>query len=134
MQLYRDTFIRPRFFLLLLAIAGSFVLAHLFPVLLPVSQAALGLVLAFTGLDMYLLWSKNTTVEMRREVAEKLSNGDDNPVEIFIHNQSRLNLDIEVRDEAPKQFQLRKLIFHLTLTPDARQTLSYILHPLERGA
>lgn len=66
-------------------------------------------------------------------MAEKLSNGDENKVLIKIENHYPYKVDLTVIEEAPFQFQERKLQFNFDLKSNEEKTLQYFLKPLERG-
>jgi uncharacterized protein (DUF58 family) len=64
---------------------------------------------------------------------EKLSNGDENKVAIYITNNHFFKLYIEVIDELPPQFQIRDFSVKMMLKPKEEQIVHYILKPKERG-
>lgn len=82
------------------------------------------ILLFFTGRKLVLL---------RRELPEKLSNGDENKVLIYITNNHLFNLHVEIIDEIPYQFQIRDFAVRVVLKPQEEQTIHYILTPRKRG-
>lgn len=126
-------YLNTRLFLLLGGIIATFVTAFMVPALLPVAKLGLLLVLAFLGLDIWLLFQRAEGIEGIREVPEKLSNGDQNTLRLLIANRYRFQVKLQIIDEVPIQFQLRNLLFRLSLKSKEKQTLSYLLRPVTRG-
>lgn len=84
--------------------------------------------------DAILLFSTNRQlVLLRRILPEKLSNGDETKVTIFITNNHYFRLKAEVIDEIPIQFQIRDFTVRLNLKPREEKIIDYILIPKERG-
>ena len=68
-----------------------------------------------------------------RTLDPRLSLGDDNPVAIRIINNSSRNLDLELVDELPVQFQERDFGESFQLAKHSDRQVRYTLHPSERG-
>ena len=94
------------------------------------------LVLGFavvTIMDYLLLFGKKTPITAKRTMAERFSNGDDNDVRIDIENRYTYNIQLEVIDEIPHQFQRRDVLFKLALKPEEQKQIVYQLRPTKRG-
>jgi uncharacterized protein (DUF58 family) len=130
---YKSFYFAQRFFVLGLALIFLFVVAFVFSVLLPIAK------LLFTGLalvvfaDLILLYLKPQGIFARRYVADRLSNGDVNPVSIHLENFYFFNVSLEIIDEIPIQFQKRDLLFRVSLAAHQTQVLHYELRPTKRG-
>ncbi len=84
-------------------------------------------------MDLILLYRSNKAVFLRREVPERLSNGDENELKIYIENFYDFSVEIGIIDEIPFQFQKRDLWFKTTLLPREQKVISYFLRPTKRG-
>lgn len=84
-------------------------------------------------LDLVLLFRNSRTVFLRRDLPERLSNGDENPIRIYVENFYAFPVRIGVIDEIPAQFQKRDVWFESWLRPGAHTTINYVLRPVKRG-
>lgn len=98
-----------------------------------VGKVALCLWVLTLALDIVLLYAGNGRLEGVRCCADRLSNGDDNPVRLEVTNTYRLPLHVTAVDEVPVEFQRRDLSFSLMLASGGRETLAYTLRPVKRG-
>jgi uncharacterized protein (DUF58 family) len=85
------------------------------------------------GADFVLLWSRRRGIHARRNMMDKLSNGDMNAIDITIENKFPFPVLIKVIDELPVQFQARDLAFRVFLLPFAAKKLTYKVRPVKRG-
>ncbi len=135
---FRSLFVAIRLWFILIAFVLSFVAAYAFPVLFPLVQVAFVVFLVLIGLDGWLLFrSKNLPAGpaffARRDVPDRLSNGDENPLTIYLENRYSFRTDVEVIDEIPFQFQRRDVLFRARLNPRETQAIRYDLRPTRRG-
>lgn len=110
-----------------------FILSYFFPWLLSVSYLVLiGLsVLLLT--DILILYSHRNGIMARREMMDKLSNGDLNDIRVHIDNRYTFPVHLLVIDELPEQFQSRNLSFSLLMGIGAKKILQYSVRPVKRG-
>ena len=66
-------------------------------------------------------------------MAERFSNGDENPVKIRIESNYAFRIDVEVIDEIPFVFQRRDVCFKARIGSMGDTTIIYRLTPTERG-
>ncbi len=111
----------------------QFCLAFIFPVLYNVTWYVLLALLSFFVIDVLLLFSFKTGIEAHRVTPEKLSNGDENPIQVFIQNNYGFQIFTKVIDEIPFQFQVRNFEMKKSLKPADKVELNYKLRPTERG-
>lgn len=83
--------------------------------------------------DYLLLFTKSKGIFAVRTMAERLSNGDDNPIRIDVENFYPYAVQLEIIDEVPHQFQKRDVLFKLAVAAGDRKILRYILRPVKRG-
>lgn len=125
-------YLAPAFFwclgALALLAAVSYWVAPLFVLVPPLAMLLGGALLA----DIVLLWTRGA-LRASRDVAERLSNGDPNPVVLKVASGYPFAVPVMVIDEAPEQFQLRDLRFEARLAPGGRAAFEYTLRPTERG-
>lgn len=133
MEVIKNFFPHNRLFVLAGAVAALFVLAYSFPVILWPARFLFFTLLAFVLADMLILFRFKNGVEAGRYVAERLSNGDENPVSVTIQNNYPFKISSLVMDEVPPQFQLRDLEFHVILEAGVRKKITYTLRPVRRG-
>lgn len=69
----------------------------------------------------------------RRHAPERLSNGDDNEIGIYVENFYPFNISVGIIDEIPHQFQKRDVWFKTGLISRQHKLLNYQLRPTRRG-
>lgn len=126
-----DVFLPARPLYVLAGLAAVSVAAYWVPLLLLGVQLATGVLAALALADGLLLWRGR--VEATRTVAEKLSLGDANPVEITVSNHYPFTARVTVLDEAPVAFQKRDAGTRLVLAPGTSETTGYTVRPTARG-
>ncbi len=132
-RFYKNWFFTPRFFLggfiLFVGFVLSFFIPWLFPAVLFTSLIFLFLVLA----EAFILFRISDPFSVRRVLAPKLSNGDENPVELYISSFLSYRSFVQVLDEVPVQFQRRDVYFSLTQDAGETKIIRYSLRPVKRG-
>lgn len=81
---------------------------------------------------MILFLAKNG-IESTRIAPEKLSNGDENAINISIKNYYTFPVSVKVVDEIPFQFQVRNFEIKTTVKASSETEINYYLRPTERG-
>ena len=133
MKLFRSLYFRTRFFQLLAAVVGVYIFGYVYPFLTVVGHVLTAILSAITILDIVILYGPGDGVSAERVCADRFSNGDENPVDIFIENRYTRNIDIELIDEVPYQFQERNMRYTSSLDPGERRRMTYKLRPVKRG-
>jgi len=111
-----------------------FVTGQFFDPLFLVAKILLLLFVLLLIFDAVLLFlTRRELVLVRRTLPEKLSNGDENKVAIYITNNHFYKLWVEIIDEIPVQFQIRNFAVRMVLKPREEQIINYVLTPKERG-
>lgn len=70
---------------------------------------------------------------VKRHISDRLSNGDDNKVELQVTNNKPAIVNVEIIDELPVQFQKRDWKLTHRLKPGEQKNIIYNLRPVERG-
>jgi len=82
--------------------------------------------------DIITLYTK-PGVKARRQVPEKLSNSDHNPIGVSIINGFPFRIKVEVIDELPIQFQKRDFLQQVNIHAGQKAQLEYRVRPVQRG-
>lgn len=115
------------------AIALLFVLSFFFAWIYPVAWIVAALFLLLCCIDILLLFGQKKGVVAQRILADKLSNGDENFVQLQLENKYKFDIRLNVIDEIPFQFQKRDFSIQIDLKPQAVVEKLYSLRPTERG-
>ncbi|NML67756.1 DUF58 domain-containing protein [Hymenobacter sp. RP-2-7] len=128
-------FLTNRFFYAIGALATGFILAFFLPWLLGPVRVLLGAAALLTLLDAALLYAPGRVAPLfgRRVLGDKLSNGDENDIKLYLENRYRFGAHLEVIDEIPHQFQRRDVLFRVAVAPGETQVITYQLRPTKRG-
>ncbi|GAA4302345.1 DUF58 domain-containing protein [Compostibacter hankyongensis] len=94
----------------------------------------LGLFFLLTAMDYLLLFGRGGSIFARRIAPERLSNGDENDILIYVKSRYRFRVRLTVIDEVPFQFRKRDTEFTLSVLPGREQHIRYGLRPVRRGA
>lgn len=131
---YTDLFLGKRLFAGIGLCAGLFLFSFFLPWLGDLPYLIFWLLIALVMMDAWLLYRPVKTVFGRRDLPERLSNGDENELNIYLENFYPFGIHIGLIDEIPFQFQKRDLWFKTYLKPAAQKTITYTLRPTKRGA
>ena len=138
MPFLKPLFVATRLWFILIGMVCLFVAAYAFPILFPLVRVTFVVVVILIGLDGWLLFGirtkrKESAFFARRDVPDRLSNGDQNLLTIYLENRYPFQTQVTVIDEIPFQFQRRDIRFQARLTPRENQSIRYELRPTRRG-
>jgi len=133
MIFFRSIYLKPRLFLILGVLAVLFSLSGSSSILFLIAQTVLLALLVIFMIDVTLLFQRKNGLIGMRLTPERLSNGDENEIKIFIENKYPFDIYLKIVDEIPFQFQKRDLKFLTSLLPGEAKQLKYSLRPVERG-
>ncbi len=127
-----DLFLSNRFYsgiicCIILFIADFFLPLGSLPVIILQSY----LLLCF--IDYYFLFLMGSKATAKRIVSERLSNGDDNNIQIIVTSGFRFSVVVEIIDELPEQFQIRDFSKKISLKSNQQKKINYTVKPVERG-
>lgn len=114
-------------------IVATFVLSFFFPVFYNLAWYFLLITVSFLVLDIIILFAAKTGIESTRIVAEKLSNGDENPISVSIRNYYTFAVYAKIIDEIPFQFQVRNFEISRKIKASSQDDIQYFIRPVERG-
>jgi uncharacterized protein (DUF58 family) len=132
-RFYKNLFLCSRLFIGLGCAAVLFLLTFFFTWLGIVPVVFFWLVIVLLLVDILLLYRLPKGVFAKRISPERLSNGDENEISIYIESFYQFAVDIEIIDEIPHQFQKRDVLFETALTSRQHKLLNYLLRPTKRG-
>lgn len=129
---YKDLFLGKRLFAGLGFCISLFLFAFFLPWLGDLPYICFWALLLLVFIDLALLFS-GKGVFLRRDLPERLSNGDDNELHIYVESFFTFPIAIGIIDEIPFQFQKRDLWFTSRLKAGEQKTITYALRPVKRG-
>ncbi|NKI31877.1 DUF58 domain-containing protein [Muricauda sp. DJ-13] len=133
-KVFKNVFLQKRFFIVLTCILIGFLVAFIFQNLLGVFQILFYVFVLLIVADILLLFVSKGRIEGKRELPDKLSNGDENPIPINISNTYLFTATIKIIDELPFQFQKRDFGLESNLKSGAAKFYNYHIRPTERGS
>ena len=131
-QFFKHTYLTFRFFLIAMAFVALFIMSYIYPGLLSIVTALFFVAIGLVFIDVILLF-KQKGITASRLLPEKLSNGDDNPIELTLQNNYNFTTDLLLIDEMPFQYQKRDFEINTQLSKQDQKKITYTLRPLERG-
>jgi len=130
---YIDLFLNKRLFIGLGLCVTLFVFSFFLSFLGDLPYFVFGALILLVLIDLLLLYRNNRGVFLRRDLPERLSNGDDNEIKIYLENFYPFEVKIGIIDEIPFQFQKRDLWFSAMLASRTQKNITYLLRPNKRG-
>lgn len=91
----------------------------------------IGIILAF--IDTLFLFKAGNEVKIDRFLPEQLMNGEDNELTATLTSTFPYDIKVSVIDELPQELQVRNFKLSVTLSPNKSETISYRVHPRQRG-
>lgn len=131
---FKSVYFANRIYFVMSAEIVLLILGFFFPFLYDIATLALLLILALLLADILILYRNKKGFFARRNMLDKLSNGDINDITLHLENHYLFKAKVTVIDELPVQFQLRDLNFKLKFEPGEKKILTYALRPVKRGA
>ena len=116
-----------------MGIIALFLLAFFFPMFYNATWYLLYILITFTIIDTLLLFASGKTVVGNRHTPEKLSNGDENEIIVYLHNKYTFPIWTKIIDEIPFQFQKRDFEIKRKIVNQGKDSFKYLLRPTERG-
>jgi uncharacterized protein (DUF58 family) len=130
---FGDLFITARFYGALLACIILFFISFYINPLAPLARILFFAFIIFCLADYIVLFFPKKSPFAKRISAERLSNGDENRIELIIKNEFSFPVNINIIDELPVQFQARKWKRFLHIKGKQQKKIQYQLRPLQRG-
>jgi len=131
--LFKHTYLKKRFFVLFVAIVLGFLASYIFIDLLGVMRLLFYGFILMLFADFLLIYASKGNINGRRVVPDKLSNGDENPIQITVVNSYLFATHLTLLDEIPHQFQKRDFKIETVVKSGNQKSFTYQLRPTERG-
>lgn len=110
-----------------------FAVGLLSDIILYFGQFLLFLLIIAVILESILLYSKSKLIDCKRNLPNRLSNGDKNFVYLTIKNHTLMNLKVNIFEDLPHWFQLRNWSLNETLAREETKIIEYDVRPTQRG-
>ncbi len=117
----------------MLTVIALFVWAFIYPFLYSAIWYLFLMIMAFLALDILILFFTKSGIEASRVAPEKLSNGDENAINLSIRNYYTFPVIAKIIDEIPFQFQERNFEILKNIKASSETEINYFLRPTERG-
>lgn len=132
-KVFWDVYLPTRFFILLGLCIVLFILSYFFPALFVFAKTCIAVFSILVVLDYIFLFAAGSPPTAKRLMADRMSNGDENKVELQVVNKMPGTVKMEIIDELPVQFQKRDWKLKHTLKAREKKSIIYTLRPVERG-
>lgn len=119
--------------MILTALIVGFVVSYMVPNLYGALKVLFFVLVLLLIVDIILLFASKGKVQGYRILTDKLSNGDENPIQLQLMNGYLFPVKVKVIDEIPFQFQKRDFLLETKLPSGGKKMFHYQLRPTERG-
>jgi len=126
-------YLTRRFYLWAGFCAVLFVVSFLLPVLFPYTKILFFVFIVLVVVDYLFLFAFSKSPTANRLMADRLSNGDENKIEMQVKNNMPFTVRMEIIDELPVQFQKRDWLLFYRFKAREQKNITYRLRPVERG-
>ena len=133
MKVVRNLYFNNRVFALAISLVALFIITFVLGGGYFVPKILFFVFVAALLTDIILLFRAKRGLAGKRVLADKLSNGDENEISIYLESIYTFKTNLRVFDEIPHQFQRRDLAFKLTLNVGENKIIKYHLRPVKRG-
>lgn len=133
MNSLKSFYLTSRTFIVLGVCIGLFCLGLILQFSFILGQMLLFLLFLAVLVETILLYSKSELLNFKRILPNRLSNGDDNSVQLLIRNNSNLPLKLTIYEDLPDLLQLRTWRISTELKSQGYQSTEYTVRPTQRG-
>jgi uncharacterized protein (DUF58 family) len=110
-----------------------FIVSFFYKPLLQIPKTLLAVTVVLIVIDYLFLFVVSKSPFAKRLMADRLSNGDENKIELQVINRMPFTVTMEIIDELPVQFQKRDWKLHYKFIANEQKNIIYKLRPVERG-
>lgn len=129
----RSLYLNNRFFQVIGVIVACFIICFILGDFIVIPKVLFAIFLGVTLTDLILLFRIKRGLHGHRFAPDRLSNGDENEIRIYLQNFYPFAASLRIIDEIPHQFQRRDISFYITLPQGESKTIRYALRPVKRG-
>ncbi len=128
-----NLYLTLRFYLAVGFCIVLFIVSFFYKPLAQIPKILIAVTAALVLIDYLFLFILGKMPSAKRLIADRLSNGDENKVELQVVNNMRFTVGIEIIDELPVQFQKRDWKITHRFTAGEQKNIIYTLRPVHRG-
>jgi uncharacterized protein (DUF58 family) len=128
-----NLFLTTRFYLAIGLCILLFIVSFFYKPLLQIPKTLLAVTTALIIIDYLFLFVISKSPAAKRLMADRLSNGDENKIELQVINRMPFTVTMEIIDELPVQFQKRDWKLQYKFAANEQKNIIYNLRPVERG-
>ena len=128
-----DLFITTRLFLVVGICIVLFIISFFYAPFFIIPQIAWYVTLALLVIDYFFLFIMGKAPQVKRLMADRLSNSDENKITLQVINTMPFELYMEIIDELPVQFQKRDFVLYPHFKARQQRNIVYKVRPAERG-
>ena len=129
----KEFFVRKRLFYCLTVLGILYLLSFWYNPLFGITNLLLLALVLLFFIDALVLFRASKRITAQRALPEKFSNSDANELTVHIHNKYPFQINADIIDEIPVQFQKRDFSKEITIPARESASFSYFLRPTERG-
>ena len=110
-----------------------YIVSFFYEPLLPVPKIMLWVSVLLSVIDYFFLFVTGKIPTAKRITADRLSNGDENKIELQVRNRMAFSVVMEIIDELPVQLQKRDWMLVHRFKAGEQKHIIYSIRPVERG-
>lgn len=129
----KGLYFRDRFFIAAGLLIALFLFAIPFPAIFPIARLLFILLIILCLADAWALFRLKKPLFARRLLPERLSNGNNNDIPVYIENRYPFSVRADLIDELPFQFQKRDFHYRTWLRSAETKEFTYQVRPVKRG-
>ena len=129
----KSLYFNDRFYWIGGGVVLVFIISFFYPQILGVAKIILLCFGLITFIDFGFIFLFRGKPTATRDIAERLSNGDKNPVTLVVKNTYPFAVHLRIIDELPEQFQARNHKYESNFNPGEEKRFPFLLRPVERG-
>jgi uncharacterized protein (DUF58 family) len=133
MRFLRSIYFTPRLYIAAAICVSCIAVTFSLPALLWLAKGLLLALVAALIADILMLYLPTDALKATRLLPDKLSNGDENEITVYIENRYTFGISTTTIDEIPEQFQKRDFEIHGRIGQGQTQSIIYKLRPTKRG-
>ncbi|MDP2387227.1 MAG: DUF58 domain-containing protein [Bacteroidota bacterium] len=130
---FPDIFFTWLTYILVMALVIVYVLGFFDILFYRAGNLSLLVLIGIVVIDGVILFANKKGIGASRHTNNKLSNGDENPVQLYLENNYLFPVSVTLIDEIPVQFQVRNFQMKGSLKSAEIKRFDYIIKPFERG-
>ncbi len=128
-----NLFLTSRFYLAIGLCIVLFIVSFFYKPFMQLPKTLLAVSTVLILIDYLFLFIVSKSPTAKRLTADRLSNGDENKIELQVINRMPFTVTMEIIDELPVQFQKRDWKLNYRFAANEQKNIIYKLRPVERG-